>query len=133
MMHNVRPRRLINRFFVLPLWRNALGPFILFLVVAGCVEVKSLSLRPGEFEPRPEGSPVSISQGSIIESLYIELGHVSAVGCTMCSSDRVLSKLKEKVRAMGGDAVFDLDTYTAPGGTVGAGGLTIQGNAARKK
>ena len=96
----------------------------------GCVEVRGVSLEPGKYQPRAKDHNIELHAG-IAPSEAIVLGSVSANGCPWCTDEYVVSKIKERAREMGGDAIYNFRSYTAPTGTVGAGGLTIQGTAVR--
>jgi hypothetical protein len=103
------------------------------LVLSACITSRFVPvIDPSPYPHRPANYPIELISG-VPARTYIALGHVSATGCAACSSTSVANKVRRKVREAGGDAVIRMETYVAPAGTVGAGGVTIQGTAVRWK
>jgi len=106
------------------------------LVLAGCQSLSAISTSyvplsaAAKYEARPKDYPIEFFSAAPSRA-YVELGPVSAAGCSTCRSEWVAEKLRLNVREIGGDAVIHLTAFTAPFGTESAGALTIQGVAIR--
>lgn len=93
----------------------------------GVVNVTFVPLSDAKYQPRAETHPIKISMDGNVERKYVKLGRISAEGCPACAPEYILEKIKTRTRRVGGDAVINIDSFTAPAGTVGGGATTIRG------
>jgi hypothetical protein len=104
--------------------RNALFPRLLpaaaCLLVAACgPAVESGMYASGTPQPRPAEGPVRIYQAARPECPYEEIGMVRGTPRTRFDSlDDIFDAMRQRARAMGGDAIVNLSIQQSTGRTV---------------
>ena len=115
---------------------------ILGLGSASCrsasVNVNQNYLTDQRFAAHPSTYPIEIITGQTARP-HIVIGRVVAVekefwaGAYVAEGSKAIQAIKNKAREMGGDAITQFDSFTAPQGTVGQGSVTVQGTVIRWK
>jgi len=77
------------------------------LILTGCVSVRSIRYEAAARQPRPDCS-VDIFDAASIKKPYKVIGEVRAAADERISLARVMDKLRDAARKMGGDALVDL-------------------------
>jgi hypothetical protein len=77
------------------------------LILTGCISVRSICYEAAARQPRPDCS-VDIFDAANIKKPYKVIGQVEAAADERISLARVMDKLRDAARKMGGDALVDL-------------------------
>ncbi len=77
------------------------------LILTGCVSVRSVRYESAARPPRPD-CPVEILDAKDINKPYKVIGQADAAADERISLSRVMNKLRDAARKMGGEALIDL-------------------------
>lgn len=91
-----------------------------FVMIVSCVRVRSISYEQDFRESKPDNYPVEILEADNIEREYKVIGEVTANGPNY-RTEKILEKLRAKVREIGGDAVIDFETGSSGVGVINSG------------
>jgi hypothetical protein len=79
----------------------------LILLLAGCVSVRSIRYESAAREPRPD-CPIEILDAKNINKPYRVIGQVEAAADERINLAKIMNKLRDAARKMGGEALTDL-------------------------
>ena len=101
--------------------------FSCILAFYGCITAEYVSYDNSSRESKHKNFQVKIyNQEQLDESEYEIIGEFSVAGCS-CEIEKMLKKIKDKVREEGGGGIIDLSLLGGVGGRISTGNYVITG------
>ena len=103
--------------------------FLLSSIIAlyGCITPNYIPYYNSSREPKAENFEVKVyNQEQLNVHDYKIIGEISVEGCS-CEIEKMLKKIKNKVRQEGGDAIIDLNLGDGVGGRISTDTYLISG------
>ncbi|MBW1754018.1 MAG: hypothetical protein JRF60_07965 [Deltaproteobacteria bacterium] len=102
--------------------------FFLVLWAYGCVNTRCIRYETSARSPKPSDFPIEILDGTNIGKPYKVIGVVEANAGKLHSPTDTINHLKREARAMGGDALLNIQHGSGGGMVVPAGTIYMYGN-----